>query len=57
MSCRTFSSDPLHPFNNPEEGSRAFAFTPDVMEDEEEKEFPQLCRLSKNDHSNIVVSW
>ena len=33
--------DPLHPFNHPQEGSRAQAFTPDVMAPEEKQAFPE----------------
>eukprot|EP00731_Ephydatia_muelleri_P010985 Em0005g1571a len=34
--------DILHPFNHPQEGPRARAFTPDVLEEEEIKAFPGL---------------
>ena len=33
--------DPLHPFNHPQEGPRARAFTPDIMEAEEIAFFPE----------------
>ena len=36
--------DPLHPFHHPQEGPRARAFTPDVMEAEEKKAFPEYSR-------------
>ncbi len=37
-------ADPLHPFNHPQEGPRARAFTPDVMEPEEIEAFPEYYR-------------
>ncbi len=37
-------ADPLHPFNHPQEGPRARAFTPDVMEPEEIEAFPEYHR-------------
>ena len=36
--------DPLHPFNYPQEGPRARAFTPDVMEQEEILAFPEYYK-------------
>ena len=36
--------DPLHPFNHPQEGPRARAFTPDIMEPEEIRTFPEYYR-------------
>jgi len=39
--------DPLHPFNHPQEGPRARAFTPDIMELEEIQAFPQYHKSVK----------
>lgn len=43
-------SDPLHPFNHPQDGPRARAFTPDSMEPDEMKHFPEYCKC-------VVCSW
>lgn len=36
--------NPLHPFNHPQEGPRARAFTPDNMEPEEIEAFPEYYK-------------
>ncbi len=35
----------LHPFNNPDDGPRAGAFTPDLMNNDDIKTFPEWTKL------------
>ena len=44
MSAVAVVNDPLHPFNHPQDGPRARAFTPDNMEPEEMQYFPEYCK-------------
>ena len=37
--------DPFHPFNHPDDGERAMAYTPDVMTEEEMAAFPEYSKL------------
>lgn len=37
--------DEFHPFNDPDDGPRAGAFTPDIMDEEEMKTFPEWTKL------------
>ena len=37
--------DPFHPFNHPDDGERAMAFTPDVMTEEEMAAFDEYSKL------------
>lgn len=48
--------DPLHPFNHPQEGPRARAFTPDVMEPEEIAAFPEYHRWVELTQTGHVTS-
>lgn len=49
MTC-----NPLHPFNHPQEGPRARAFTPDNMEPEEIAAFPDYYKVQVSQSKNHV---
>lgn len=50
-------SDPLHPFNHPQDGPRARAFTPDSMEPDEMKHFPEFCKWEKALIFKNYLNW
>ena len=51
------SKDWLHPFNHPEDGERARAFTPDTMTTEEEEAFPEYSKYVTASIAMGQVMW